>query len=656
MRPAFAPGLRVCSFLLAALAATSSLLAEESAVPTPQEVRRSPAKTPAADASELVQLNPFEVKADPDTSYGALNSNAITRFSAEMEKLPVSADIFTQRFMEDIAADSIEAMLQAYSAGTGLSTSSPETSVGAQSGDYISGTSMQLRGFGTPAMTRDGLMPLGTFYNPGSTAPGFSTNFDVERVELVHGPQTLLYSSGGSGGAINVVSKQAQFNQSARGSLKFQLDRYGSKQGQADYSIGGPKAAFRLALLGGAQRTRRLFIGQSVSGTYLQGAVRIGGHTTVRLTGEQTSLSGIYQTSANTLATTAADPRNGAFLSYLLASGKSGATNPGNGRRVPLRRDRQRAAQLEQRELLRRIALQPAGDRHFRHTFGRDALGRMADLAGFRRVQRFPERPRGALGGLTFLAPQAAANSSGKWALSARPDDLWVPARTKSIRFSLHASHALLGGRGRSQTIVGGDFVRTDSAQIQYAYYRADADFNVIVNPAITTSFGRTLFGTQTWSVADGPVKYPFFSPNAQRFTVNGLNYVRQINNLVNPALVSPTNPMGTSSTATYQISKLFNQGFYAINHTQWFDGRLNTLLGVRRSHNFYVSQLQNNPYLGSVSHTVSFDAGVALRLTNALNVYGEFSNSHVPPQFLSLHSRMARRKVSGGDWGRSWG
>ena len=65
--------------------------------------------------------------------------------------------VITQRFMEDIAADSIEAMLQAYSAGTGLSTSSPETSVGAQSGDYISGTSMQLRGFGTPAMTRDGL-------------------------------------------------------------------------------------------------------------------------------------------------------------------------------------------------------------------------------------------------------------------------------------------------------------------------------------------------------------------------------------------------------------------------------------------------------------------------------------------------------------------
>ena len=116
VRPAFDPGLRVTCFLLAALTASSSLLAAEPTVPTPQEVRRSSAKAPTADASAPVQLNPFEVKADPDTSYGALNSNAITRFSAEMEKLPVSADIFTQRFMEDIAADSIEAMLQAYSA------------------------------------------------------------------------------------------------------------------------------------------------------------------------------------------------------------------------------------------------------------------------------------------------------------------------------------------------------------------------------------------------------------------------------------------------------------------------------------------------------------------------------------------------------------
>jgi len=36
------------------------------------------------------------VQADADKSYGALNSASITRFNVAMEKMPVSADIFTE--------------------------------------------------------------------------------------------------------------------------------------------------------------------------------------------------------------------------------------------------------------------------------------------------------------------------------------------------------------------------------------------------------------------------------------------------------------------------------------------------------------------------------------------------------------------------------
>ena len=54
-----------------------------------------PAK-PQVSAEEAVQLSPFEVAADHDDSYGALNSNSITRFNTELSKMPVSADIFTQ--------------------------------------------------------------------------------------------------------------------------------------------------------------------------------------------------------------------------------------------------------------------------------------------------------------------------------------------------------------------------------------------------------------------------------------------------------------------------------------------------------------------------------------------------------------------------------
>src|SRR5215218_2428443 len=58
--------------------------------------------TPAAD--EKVQLNVFEVTADRDDSYGALNSNSITRFNTELARLPISADIYNEAFMRDINA------------------------------------------------------------------------------------------------------------------------------------------------------------------------------------------------------------------------------------------------------------------------------------------------------------------------------------------------------------------------------------------------------------------------------------------------------------------------------------------------------------------------------------------------------------------------
>ena len=41
-------------------------------------------------------LSPFEVTAGADRGYGALNSNSITRFNVELERMPVSADIINE--------------------------------------------------------------------------------------------------------------------------------------------------------------------------------------------------------------------------------------------------------------------------------------------------------------------------------------------------------------------------------------------------------------------------------------------------------------------------------------------------------------------------------------------------------------------------------
>src|SRR5438046_8884595 len=94
---------------------SASSEARTSAVPSDAETRR------ATDKEESVRLSPFEVKADSDNSYGALNSNSITRFNTELSKLPVSADIMSETFMRDVAAVSVEAMISTYAGGGGYS-------------------------------------------------------------------------------------------------------------------------------------------------------------------------------------------------------------------------------------------------------------------------------------------------------------------------------------------------------------------------------------------------------------------------------------------------------------------------------------------------------------------------------------------------------
>ena len=75
-------------------------------------------------AEEIVELNPFEVTAGKDNSYGALNSNSITSFRIELDKVPVSADVFSKAFMDDIGAMEVEEMIQGYSAGAGITSGS----------------------------------------------------------------------------------------------------------------------------------------------------------------------------------------------------------------------------------------------------------------------------------------------------------------------------------------------------------------------------------------------------------------------------------------------------------------------------------------------------------------------------------------------------
>ena len=221
----------------------ASLLGQAAPAPRPATPASAPNEAP-------IELNAFEVQADKDNSYGALNSNSITRFNVEMEKLPVSADIFTETFMKDIAATSVEDVITGYSAGTGNADGAGGATLDAQPGDRNGNFFIQIRGMNTPSMQRDSFMPVGAFGNPGSTAVGRTDNFDLERVEVINGPQALLYGGGGAGGVINVMSKQARFSnrglrESLHGEALYRTDKYGSKRAEFNFGLGGPWLAAR---------------------------------------------------------------------------------------------------------------------------------------------------------------------------------------------------------------------------------------------------------------------------------------------------------------------------------------------------------------------------------------------------------------------------
>jgi hypothetical protein len=82
--------------------------------PTPAPGASAARGTPAPteQAEPYIELSPFVVETTSDKSYGALNSNSITSFNAELGKLPISADIFTSTFMEETNSTTLENMLR----------------------------------------------------------------------------------------------------------------------------------------------------------------------------------------------------------------------------------------------------------------------------------------------------------------------------------------------------------------------------------------------------------------------------------------------------------------------------------------------------------------------------------------------------------------
>jgi iron complex outermembrane recepter protein len=145
----------------------------------------------AASASATpppVQLSPFTVEAGADEGYYSTQSVSGTRTRTELMNLPLTMQVFTDQFIQDIAARDLIDVVQFSSGitiGTGQATNDGDN------------TSFTIRGQVSFVPMRNGFRRL-------RAAPAAN----IDRVEVLKGPASLLYGQLNPGGNVNYITKR----------------------------------------------------------------------------------------------------------------------------------------------------------------------------------------------------------------------------------------------------------------------------------------------------------------------------------------------------------------------------------------------------------------------------------------------------------------
>lgn len=607
------------------------------AAPMPRAVGQavSPPPSQRAPASEdPVTLNPYEVSADKDNSYGALQSNSLTAFKMDLAKAPVTAQVFTQTFMDDINATTIEGVLLGYAGTVGGASNNDQSAMQAEPGDRGSGASLAIRGVPINEIKRDG------FIGPPNnmrTSTGSTSNYSVERVEVIEGPQSLLYGSVSGGGVINSVSKRAAFNQQ-KGSFKLVADSFGGLRGLLDANYGLKKVAVRIASSVADEKTVRKNIGDKFFGLYTQVAVQLLPSTTLRLQTEKASADARVTGAPsldNFMATT--DPRRGKNTRYLALTGTLDDLHVLDGHLDYYNVD-SLAAWFSTEKIATQysaLALEsrlPAGFSMQVRGMYNDTLDERFTNGGSN-ASALPARglPNSAGNPFNVSAMRIGGTDGTNVRLNRQQD------RNRGVQVSLlhEADINLFGWRGRSQSSLGGQGYHRGPTflnnGIDTIYYRADANWQPIINPAIALDYGRVPLDFVYFPIQGGVPKEPLFKPGATKIVVNGVNYVLMPRIYADDAHKSPTNPFGiipnnANAANPNRFSgqwarggETHNKSMYAANFTDWAGGRLTTLFGYSLMRMF-TSNIQSSstgtnnvetPHMDSVGWQVGVNYAV---------------------------------------------
>ena len=207
----------------------------------------TPAGPPAA-GPEPVTLSVFEVTSDKDVGYQAGNTMSGSRLNSSLKDTAASVMVFTPEFISDFGATGL-ADITAYTSNVSvdmLETSSDANPTFVGGSDLVD-TRLTVRGLSASASM--------DFFEAGFAVD----NYNIERIELASGPNSILFGFGSPGGLVNVMTKRAQAQRN-RTALRTQFGDWGYGRFELDHNqvLVRDKLALRLnGLLQDARGWRR---------------------------------------------------------------------------------------------------------------------------------------------------------------------------------------------------------------------------------------------------------------------------------------------------------------------------------------------------------------------------------------------------------------
>ncbi|KQZ77546.1 TonB-dependent receptor [Rhodanobacter sp. Root561] len=188
------------------------------------------AKTTAAKQADAKQLQEVTVSA--------------RRRDESLEKVPVAITAFSGEDMKDLQANSLD----------GLQGAVPNMNI-VQGRGSSSAVNIFIRGIGQPDALQTFDPGVGMYVDDvyySRIQGGLINLFDVERVEVLRGPQGTLYGKNSTGGAVKVVTKNP--GDSTEGSVEAGFGNYGRREGK--FYLGGPLGgAWSASIAGGVTQT-----------------------------------------------------------------------------------------------------------------------------------------------------------------------------------------------------------------------------------------------------------------------------------------------------------------------------------------------------------------------------------------------------------------